>query len=443
MQATVSDTGTLRKQLTVTFTQAELDSRREAVLKKLSGQVKMDGFRPGKSGKALLEKRFGSAAAQQAREELADEGFKQALEQHKLRPVGPLASEPVKPEEGLKLIVSFDIKPTVIIPDPKSLGITDTKVEVADKDLDESLASLCRRAGTLGPLADGETLVEDDSITLSGTVTVAGVEVRKIHDFHHLVGGYPLFGKPAVEVIAAFAGKKVGDQVRFTSTLPASFTPADAAGKEADVAMTVQGAQRQRPAVADDALAKRLGVESVDALKAKLKEQLTQSKEMEIHQKQITDLADALLAKVSIELPPKLLEASLAQNLAARTQQAEAEGKKPEELAKINDEVKTTVEKGLKRFLVLDAAAEQFQVQVTRDDIEGQIQMAAMRSGRKPQDIADQLTKSGQVNQVVQEIREAKTLEVLLDKALGRESAMAAAAAHGEPGHVHGPDCNH
>lgn len=440
MQATVSDTGTLRKQLSITFTQAELDSRREAVLKKLSGQVKMDGFRPGKSGKAVLEKRFGSAAAQQAREELADEGFKQALEQHKLRPVGPVASEPVKPEEGLKLVVSFDVKPAVTLPDLKGLGIADTKVEVADKDLDEALAGLCRRAGTLGELAEGETLLEDDSITLSGSVTVAGAEVRKIHDFHHLVGGYPLFGKPAPEVIAAFAGKKVGDQVRFTSTLPASFTPADAAGKEAEVAVTVQGAQRQRPAAADDALAKRLGVESVEVLKAKLKEQLVQSKEMEIHQKQITDLADALLAKVSIEIPPKLLEASLAQNLAARTQQATAEGKKPEEIAKLNDEVKATVEKGLKRFLVLDAAAEQFQVQVTREDIEGQIQMAAMRSGRKPQDIADQLTKSGQVNQVVQEIREAKTLEVLLDKALGRESAN---PGHGEAGHVHGPDCHH
>ena len=50
------------------------------------------------------------------------------------------------------------------------------------------------------------------------------------------------------------------------------------------------------------------------------------------------------------------------------------------------------------------------------------------------------LTKDA-VPGVVEEIREAKTLEVFLDLALGRE-----VAAQGEEcavDHVHGPDCNH
>ena len=67
--------------------------------------------------------------------------------------------------------------------------------------------------------------------------------------------------------------------------------------------------------------------------------------------------------------------------------------------------------------------------------------MAAGQTGRKPDEIAKQLKESGQINQVMQEIREAKAIEIFLDEALGKPPQ--AMPAHGEAGHVHGPDCNH
>lgn len=440
MQATINDAGTLRKQVTVTYSEAEVASRQQAVLKKLSGQVKLDGFRPGKSSQAVVAKRYGNAAQQQAREELADEGFNQALKQHSLKPIGPITNESLKAEKGLELVVSFDVKPTITLPEPSSITVTKDEVKVADADVQAALDNLCKRAGTQGALEANETIVADDGVTLTGTVTVDGKEVRKLHDFHHLVGGYSLLGTKPEDVIKLFAGKKVGDALEFTTNLPKTFSPKEAAEKDAKISVTIQTAQRQRAAVADEALAKRLGLESIDALKARLGEQLKQQKEMELHQKQITELTDALLSKVQVALPPRLLENALKENLEQRLAKAKEEGKSAEEIAKLTEETKAEVEKGLKRHLIVDAVAEQHHVQVTREDLESQIQMAAMRSNRKPQDIADQLQKSGQVNQVVAEIREAKSLEVLLDKVLGR---FVANPAHGEAGHVHGPDCNH
>ena len=117
-----------------------------------------------------------------------------------------------------------------------------------------ALDNLCIRAGTMDALASTETIVKDDSVTLAGTVSVAGTEVRKLHDFHHLVGGYALLGTQPEAVIALFKDHAVGSQLHFSTTLPPSFTPTEAAGKQAEVAVTIQGAQRQRPAVADDEL---------------------------------------------------------------------------------------------------------------------------------------------------------------------------------------------
>jgi trigger factor len=441
MQATISDAGTLRKQLTVTYTPAEVAARREQVLKQYAGQVKLDGFRPGKSSKMLVEKRFGQAAEQKAQEELADEGFNQGVKQHQVKPIGPISNDKVSREQGLTIVCSFEIRPAITLPEPASLGVAKAEAAVSDQEAADALANLCKRAGTMAELAAGTAIAADDSVTLTGTVNVAGKEVRKLHDFHHLVGGYALLGKPPAEVVALFKAQTVGGELRFTTNLPTSFTPADAAGKEAEVAVTIQSAQRQTPAPADDALATRLGVENLETLKTRLREQLVQQKEQELHQKQITDLTEALLAKTTVEIPPKLLEGVLRDNVDTKVAQAEKDGKPADEITKLREQGKADAERSLKRYLVLDTAAEVHQVQVSREDLEGQIQMAAARSGRKPQEIADQLLKSGQLNQVVQEIREAKTLEVMLDKALGRESA--ANPAHGLPGHQHGPECQH
>ncbi len=439
MQATINDTGTLRKQVIVTYSQAEVEVRREKVLAQLSGQVKLDGFRPGKSSKAIVAKRYGNAAAQKATEELADEGFNEAIKKHQLKPVGPIKNESLKADNGLELIVSFDIKPSITLPDPSTISVTKEEISVTDDDVQKNLDQLCKRAGSMSAITDGETIQEDDSITLTGSVTVDGKEVRKLHDFHHLVGGYSLLGTAPEEVIKLCKDKVVGGQLSFSTTLPKTFTPAEAAEKSAQIEVTIQSAQRQRPAEANDDLAKRMGVEDLATLKTRLKEQLVQQKEGELHQKQINELTEALLTNVSITLPDQLREESLKSNLEPRVTKAKEEKKSDEEIAKMTEETTAEVEKSLKRFLIIDAIAEQLQVQVTREDLESQITMAAMRSGRKPQDIADQLQKSGQVNQVVAEIREAKSLEVMLDKVLGRESNP----AHGEAGHVHGPDCNH
>jgi FKBP-type peptidyl-prolyl cis-trans isomerase (trigger factor) len=149
-----------------------------------------------------------------------------------------------------------------------------------------------------------------------------------------------------------------------------------------------------------------------------------------------------LVEKVQVDVPPKLLEASLASNVEAAVKKAETEGKTGADLEKARADAAENVKKGVRRFLILDAIIETRKVGVTREDLEDQIRMAAGQTGRKPEDIAKQLKESGQIQQVMQEIREAKAIEIFLDEALGRP-AQPQNPEHGSAGHVHGPDCSH
>jgi trigger factor len=424
MQIQVSDAGTLRKRIAVSYSPGEVSARRDKLLRRLGSEVKLEGFRPGKVPRALLERRYGTAATAQTEESLADEGFKAAITEHKLRPFGQIKAEDTKREDGIVFTIAFEVFPEVKLPAASELAIDKAEAVVPEAEIEEAIQGIARRLGELTPLAADETLREDDSVTLSGSVKVGGAEVRALDNFHHLVGGYPLFGKPPAEVITAFTGKKTGETIAFTTTLPGSFTPVENAGKEAEISVTIQSANRQRAATLDDALAQKVGATDVADLRSKLTERMKQRKNDELRMKQVDQLAGLLVDKVQVELPPL----ALAEAIAGEEERAVAAAKeRKEDEAKAKADAKTQVERGFRRHIILRALGDQLGIEVTNDDFRDQIMMAAQRTGRKPEDIAKQLQTSGQAQQVAMEIREAKALETLLDQALGKEAVAAKA----------------
>lgn len=442
MQVEIADNGTLAKRVSVSYTPAEVKSRREQVLRKLGTQVKMPGFRPGKSTVSVIEKRFGAEATARAEEELANEGLNQAVQQHQLKPIGPVKAIDSARDQGLRLTFGFEIRPTVTLPDPKSLTLTRDEIVVSDQQVDDAIATLSRRGGQLTALSAGETVQTDDSITLTGKVSVGDAVARELHDFHHLVGGYPLLGKKPDEVLELLKDKAPGATVEFTTSLPASFTPAEFAGKDAKVSVTIAGANRTRAAAIDDELAKKMGLPDLGALKTALRMNISRNLENQQHQRQLDELTVDLLAKTAVELPPQLLENLTADRV--KSALAQLEGDKANDAdakAKAEADARKGAQESLKRHIILTAIGEQNKVTVTREDLEQQIRMAAQRSGQTPEAISKRLMDSGQINSVVEEIREAKTLEVFLDLALGREVAKQGEECAVD--HVHGPDCAH
>ena len=442
MQVEIADHGTLAKRVSISYTPDEVKSRREQVLRKLGTQVKMPGFRPGKSTVSVMEKRFGAEATARAEDELANEGLNQAVQQHALKPIGPVQAIDSKREQGLRLTFGFEIRPLVTLPDPKSLTLTRDEIQVSDQQVDDAIATMSRRGGQLTALTEGETAQADDSITLTGRVTVGGAVARELHDFHHLVGAYPLLGKKPDEVLELLKGKAVGATIEFTTSLPTSFTPAEFAGKEAQVAVTLASANRTRPTAIDDELAKKMGLPDLGALKTALRMNIGRNQENQQHQRQLDELTVDLLAKTKVDLPPKLLENLITDRVKAALAQLEGDqANDADAKAKAEADARKAAEESLKRHIILSTISEQHKVTVTREDLEQQIRMAAQRSGQTPEAISKRLMDSGQINNVVEEIREAKTLEVFLDLALGREVAKQGEECAVE--HVHGPDCNH
>jgi trigger factor len=416
MECTVNDAGTLAKELIITVPAADVAAHEQRTLNSYANQVKMDGFRNGKTPMAVLKRRFGKHAKEQTNAELAQRNFQAAIKENDLKPLGPI-DEKVEREGGaLVCTFSFSITPDISLPDLSALPLEREDASVSADDVEAELNSMAKRMGEYADLPENATFEAEDLLTVKGTVTVDGEVIEELDDRSIPLGLYPFYGIATEDMLATFVGKSVGATLEKTQALPDNYKKEEFRGKDATVDVTVTGAKRTEAAPVDDAMAKRMGAESVEDLKTRLESHLQQQKTGAEEQRLAEAAQAALLEQVEVELPPKLLE-DMAKNETEAT----------------TDEQREEANKSLKRFLILDAVATQNDIQADPQDLYQQLQMAAMQSGRKIDEIYQDLQESGRLQQVMAEIREQRTLEYVVTQAAGpapgSEPAEADAAA--------------
>lgn len=83
VEITVTETAPCTKQIKLRVPAAAVDGRLEAAFGSFAMEAAMPGFRKGKAPRALIEKRFGGAVAQETRQQLMSEAYGRAIEEHK------------------------------------------------------------------------------------------------------------------------------------------------------------------------------------------------------------------------------------------------------------------------------------------------------------------------------------------------------------------------
>src|SRR5256885_1812304 len=135
--------------LSVSADPAQLEEAKQAVLERLSHNLKVPGFRQGKAPLSMTEKNLDPTALQS---EFLDEAINRlyvaAVEQEKLRPVAQPQINLTKfvPYTALEFTAEVEAVGHIKLPEYKKIKLTPTKVTVAAKDVDEVVENLRSRA---------------------------------------------------------------------------------------------------------------------------------------------------------------------------------------------------------------------------------------------------------------------------------------------------------
>ena len=409
MKSTVEQLSPTRVRINVEVPFTELEPDFDRAFKQLAQQVRLPGFRPGKAPRKLLEARIGRGAVlEQVVNDALPSRYSEAVTTSEVRPLGQPDIEVTKLEDGEELVFTaeVDIRPEITIPDLEALKIEVDPIEVSDDDVDAELQNLRARFGTLKgverPVEDGDFV----SIDLSASVEGKDVPDAKTEGLSHEVGS----GQLIEGLDEALVGLKEGETKVFTTTLAAG----EHAGEEAQVTVTVKSVKERELPEPDDEFAQLASeFDTIDELKASLKDQVERVKRVQ-QAEQIRDKAlETLLDQTEVPLPEKIVQAQIDDTVHnaihnldhdedAFAKALEAQGSSREEFDK---DTKENAERAVKTQLVMDAIADQLNVQVGQNDLTERLVLMSRQYGLEPQQLLQYLQENNQLPVMFADVR--------------------------------------
>jgi trigger factor len=309
--------------LTIEVPPNQVDAAFERVLDRLGRRVKVQGFRPGKAPRALIEAKIG---LETLREEVADTllptVLSQALEERDIEPIDRPQVEIEELDRGRpgRFRARVSVWPRVELPDLDSLSVERPHTEVKDEDVERRIDELRERLAEIEPVerevrdadvvvGDLKVLVEDPAAIIVPPETVGR---RELPD--EARNGIELEVKEGVlvpELRAALVGHQVGDVVTADVEMPEDSTNPDMAGKKARLQVTIQGLKEKRVPELTDDVAKQLsdGAQETaealrDAIRADLVENARRVDQLQTEQRAVQAVVEA----ARIEIPEALVD---------------------------------------------------------------------------------------------------------------------------------------
>ncbi|MEH7399706.1 MULTISPECIES: trigger factor [Bacillaceae] len=299
--------------LTVEVEASEVDKGLDAAFKKVVKTINVPGFRKGKLPRPIFEQKFGiEALYNDALDVILPEAYSKAVVEVGIEPVDRPEVDVEQMEKGKTLIfkAKVTVKPEVKLGEYKGLEVEEMDATVTDEDVQAELTTLQERQAELvvkedGTVENGNTAVID----FEGFVDGVAFEGGKGENYPLEIGSGSFI--PGFE--EALIGAKSGVETDVNVTFPEEYHSAELAGKSATFKVTVHEIKAKELPELNDEFAKDVNdeVETLEDLKAKIKNDLVESKKSQAE----GSLRDALVQKAAenaeIEIPDVMFESQV------------------------------------------------------------------------------------------------------------------------------------
>ena len=446
----------LKREYSVHIPAATVAAKVDKQAVEVAKQVRMPGFRPGKVPLNLVKKMHGAALRNDAVQAAVNESVQQLMADHKLRP----AMQPqvdligdIDSDEDIAFKVAVEVLPTIEAPQIEGLKLEKLTVEPDESEMETALRRLADQQKSFEAADKEHVAAIGDAVLIDFVGSVDGVEFDggKGEGMRIELGSGQLI--PGFE--DQLVGVKANDERTVKVTFPEDYNVDYLKGRDAEFAVTVNEVQTAAPVEIDEAFAKNLGIDSLEALKDILKDQ--QRSELgqltRTHMKR--KLLDTLAAAHDFAVPESMVEAEFEQIWQQVEHEASHEDDAEGAKAKLEDErpeYRRIAERRVRLGLLLSEIGQQGGVNVTQAEMNRLIAQEASKYPKEQQQVVKYFQENAMAAaQLRAPLYEDKVVDYLIGKAevsertVSREDLMAEIESDDETpgGHVHGPDCGH
>ncbi|MDT7935269.1 MAG: trigger factor [Sphingomonadaceae bacterium] len=459
----------LRRQYRLTIPAAEIEAKIEGQLAEIAGQVRMPGFRPGKVPPNLIKKMHGAALRKDAVEAAATDALNQLYSERNERPaIQPQLT--VDPQAGadVAFTVAYEVLPQVEPNAVEGIALERLTINATDADVDAALQRLADQQQRYEPAAPDHAAAPGDVVVadFEGSIDGELFEGGKGEGVAITLGSRQLI--PGFE--EQLVGVKANEQRTVRVTFPENYGAKYLAGREAVFEVTVAEVRTAMAPAVDEDFAKGLGLDSLEALREILKDQVeAEYKSLErIYVKR--RLLDHLAATHDFAVPEGMVEAEFRAIMMQLGDEASRDSDPEAARASLDADAadyRRIAERRVRLGLLLSEIGRRAGIEVSQAEMNRLIAQEASRHPQKEQQrvIAFFRENATAAAQLRAPLYEDKVVDYLIGKAVvtetpstreaieaalqSEEGALGGAALPGgegagdEPVHIHGPDCDH
>ena len=373
--------------LTVEVSAEKVSKSLDAAFKKVVKQVNVPGFRKGKMPRPLFEKRFGvESLYQDALDILLPEAYGAAIDETGIEPVDRPEIDIEQMEKGKELIfkATVTVKPEVKLGEYKGLEVEELDTAVTEEDVQKELETMQNRQAELvvkeeGTAENGDTVVID----FEGFVDGEAFEGGKADNYSLELGSNSFIPGFEEQLVGVAAGESKDVEVTF----PEEYHASELAGKPAVFKVTVHEIKGKELPELDDEFAKDVDdeVETLDALKEKIKTRLEDSKKHEAEHHLRDSLVEKAADNAEVEIPEVMIENEVNRMMQEFEQRLQMQGMNlqlyfqfsGQDENALREQMKEEAGKRVKINLTLEAIAKAENIEVTDEDVKAELEKMA------------------------------------------------------------------
>ena len=411
--------------LTIEVSAEEVNKALDKAFKKIVVKINEPGFRKGKMPRPLFEKKYGvEALYQDALEIIIPDAYSNAIDEAGIEPVDYpeiAGTENFEKGKDFTFTATVTVKPEPKLGEYKGLEVTKLSTEVTDEEVEAQIqAELAKKAELEikedGAVEDGDTAVID----FEGFLGEEAFEGGKGEDYALEIGSGSFI--PGFE--EQLVGVKAGESKDVVVTFPEEYHAAELAGKEATFKVAVKEIKTKVLPELNDEFAKEIDpeVESLDALRAKIKEQTAEQKKAESEGTLRDELVEKAAENAEMEIPQGMINTELDRMVQEFGQRLQMQGMNLELYFQfsgqneeaLREQMTPDAENRVRVALTLEAIAKAENVQVTEEDITAELDAMAAQFGMTVDQIK---TALGGTAILENDIKTKKTVELLVENA--------------------------
>ena len=371
MQVTETKNEGLSREYTIVVSADEFEEQVSSRLNELSKTMQMPGFRKGKVPVSLLRKKYGQNVMGEALEKAVQDGSAKVMSDNDLRPAMQPKIEITSFEEGkdLEYTMAVDVMPEIDLGDFSKIEVERLVAETDESEVDKTLERMADAYKTSEPVKRKRKAKKGDVVNIDflGKVDGEPFDGGKAEGYDLELGSGSFI--PGFE--DQLIGQNPGDELDVNVKFPDEYGAENLAGKDAVFEVKINELKEAKPAAIDDELAKKAGMEDLEALKTAIREQHSQGFNQITKQKAKRALLDALNDAYDYDLPPSLLEAEY-ESIQKAYEQAKEAGQEIEEMTDEEREAdfRDIANRRVKLGLLFAEVGRENKIEINQDDLQ-------------------------------------------------------------------------